>query len=219
MEPDGRHKRGILGEETVKAIRFPIMMLEDFAGVVLDSKILNADEVSSIIKYLSSVSSSAGGFSVSERSSVFRACGTMQRCFRFKSFHKFLIKSGLPSVIEFSVDKGIVLHGVYVCGEGTPLRRAIELTVSTSNRNLAEVSGEFSVEKVICHAKHYWGFKVLLNKKLHLKKNTLYRMEAKTFGKIRYCGNQIFNPLICSGVTFTFGSEPDDDFPELLFSL
>ena len=42
---DGEMKRRILGAEIVKAIRFPVMKQEEFAGVVVDEKILTPDEI------------------------------------------------------------------------------------------------------------------------------------------------------------------------------
>ena len=52
---DGPVKRRILGEKIVKGIRFPVMKHKEFASVVLDSKVLTLDEVSDIVKYLSSM--------------------------------------------------------------------------------------------------------------------------------------------------------------------
>ena len=53
---DGALKRRVLGETIVKALRFPTMKQEDFASMVLDSKILTPDEIVTVIKCLSSVS-------------------------------------------------------------------------------------------------------------------------------------------------------------------
>ncbi|PFX13796.1 BTB/POZ domain-containing protein 6 [Stylophora pistillata] len=149
---DGANKRRILGEETVKAIRFPTMTLEDFASVVLDSKILNSDEVSSIIKYLSSVSSSTGGFSDSERSPISHTCGDIQRCYRFKNFRGLLSDECgmIPAfrVIEFFADRDLWLHGVYICGISSISNCPIELSLWNKKRKLTEVSGKFSAEIV-----------------------------------------------------------------------
>ena len=64
---DGQVKRRILGEKIMKGIRFPVMTDEEFASVVLDSKVLTVDEVSDIVKYLSSVKGAQVGFPVSKR--------------------------------------------------------------------------------------------------------------------------------------------------------
>jgi len=78
---DGQEKRRILGEKIVKEIRFPVMTHEEFASVVLDSKILTLDEVSGIVKYLSSVKGAQVGFPVSKRG----ASSGVERCLRFGS--------------------------------------------------------------------------------------------------------------------------------------
>ena len=65
---DGQEQRRILGERIVKAIRFPLMKQEEFALVVLDSKILTYDEVTAIVKCFNSVQSCLLGFPVTNRS-------------------------------------------------------------------------------------------------------------------------------------------------------
>jgi len=77
----GQVKRIILGEKIVKGIRFPVMTHKEFASVVLDSKILTLDEVSDIVKYLSSVKGAQIGFPVLKRG----ASSGLERCFRFGS--------------------------------------------------------------------------------------------------------------------------------------
>ena len=78
---DGQVKRRILGEKIVKGIRFPVMTLEEFASVVLDSKILTLDEVTDIVKSFSAVKGAQVGFPVSRRA----AASGLARCFRFGS--------------------------------------------------------------------------------------------------------------------------------------
>ncbi|XP_068748903.1 BTB/POZ domain-containing protein 6-like [Montipora capricornis] len=73
MVADGEEKRKIIGERIMKAIRFPIMKQDEFAFVVMDSKILSYDEVSTLIKYFSSKDSFPIEFPVSKRSGPLRA--------------------------------------------------------------------------------------------------------------------------------------------------
>ena len=77
---DGSVKRKIIGENIVKAIRFPAMKQQDFAGVVLGTKILTQDEVCDVVKYLNSVLSSPVRFPVNRRLCTF-AC--KQNCLIF----------------------------------------------------------------------------------------------------------------------------------------
>ena len=50
-------KRIILREQTIKGIRFPIVDEKDFAGLVLDSKILTREDIVSVLKLRNSVPS------------------------------------------------------------------------------------------------------------------------------------------------------------------
>ena len=67
MTPDGNVKRRILGEEIVKAIRFPLMPLEEFASVVFDSYILTIQEVGDMMKHYSGILASPLPFTQASR--------------------------------------------------------------------------------------------------------------------------------------------------------
>ena len=83
LTADGNVKRKLLGENIVKAIRFPAMKQQDFAGVVLGTKILTQDEVCDFVKYFNSVLSSSVGFPVKKRQVIFA-------CKLLLSLHKVL---------------------------------------------------------------------------------------------------------------------------------
>ena len=51
LTPDGKVKRRILGEEIVKAIRFPLMSQKEFASVVVDCEILTKKEIGVMMKH------------------------------------------------------------------------------------------------------------------------------------------------------------------------
>ena len=53
--PSRKIKREILGEEIVKAIRFPLISQKEFASVVLDSDILSEREICDMIKHYNDV--------------------------------------------------------------------------------------------------------------------------------------------------------------------
>ena len=82
LAADGAIKRRIWGEEVIKGIRFSTLKQEHFAGVVLDSKILSADEIFSIIECLSPVPKSLVTVSERKKSGFGR---DIQRCCRFGS--------------------------------------------------------------------------------------------------------------------------------------
>ena len=227
LEADGKTKRRILGEEIVKAIRFPIMKLEDFSSIVLDSEILREKEIVDIIKHLSSVSKSQLGFPETKRS---RRSGDIQRCFRFGSLTtNSWSYVGSTDAINFSVDKDIALHGVCFFGSknGT---YSVDLTVKEPKHGSVLIfkSGQFTSELLQCDKGNYWGFKLLFDTNRVVKKNTKYCIRAKITGPVSSRGVKCVSPIQCSAVTFTFtnAKEPTNgtyvnvgQFPELLFSL
>lgn len=65
---EGPVKRRILGEQIVRAIRFPVMQQKEFAGVVLDCGILTQEECFRMMKYFNSVLNTPVGFPEAKRS-------------------------------------------------------------------------------------------------------------------------------------------------------
>ena len=70
--PDGKTKRRILGEDIVKAIRFPLILMKDFMSVVFDSDILTFHEVGNMMKHYSGVLKSPLLFEDTIRSLLYR---------------------------------------------------------------------------------------------------------------------------------------------------
>ena len=226
VEADGKDKRRILGEQIVKAIRFPTMTQGDFASVVLDSRILMTEEIVEIVKYFSSVLTSTVGFSETKR------CGSLsvQRCCRFNSVFKwcFLVRTYFYC-INFSVNKDILLHGVCIFGiENSTIN--VDLEVEESARKLVSKSGQFSSALYTLELFSYYGFTVMFDAPIVIKKNAVYHLQAKTTepsGKKRACGDKGVRCVTCSGVTFTFtdceGGNVESvlrkQFPELLFTV
>lgn len=60
-------KRRILGEEIIKAVKFPLMSQREFAFVVIDSSILTDKELSDMMKYYSNISATSLSISQVER--------------------------------------------------------------------------------------------------------------------------------------------------------
>ena len=224
---EGAVKRRILGEDIVKAIRFPTMKQEDFASVVLASDILTKEEIVSLIRHLSSaVSSSSAGFSESKRSGL---TSDIQRCSRFNSKPGGLGYHCSAHAIDFSVDKDIAIHGVCFFGREN-LRYLVDLKLSSQQTNsvLVSLKTEALTSKLLQSKKFsYYGFEVFFDKKIILKKNTRYCISAVS-DPSTVSGTNGVSSVECSGVTFTFmNSTPslfgtcvtEGQFPELLFSL
>ena len=225
---EGAVKRRIFGEKIVKAIRFPTMKQEDFASVVLASDILTKEEIVSLIRHLSSVSSSSAGFPESKRSGL---TGDIQRCSRFNSTPGGGWCYGRSTdAIDFSVDKDIALHGVCFFGREN-LTYSVDLKLSSQQTNsvLVSLKTEALSSKLLQSKKFsYYGFEVFFDKNINLKKNTRYSVSALVSGSSSFYGMNGVSSVHCSGVTFTFmnSTSPNNrtsitqgQFPELLFSL
>ena len=118
--PNGALKREILGEEIVKAIRFPLMSQKEFASIVIDSGILTNEENGDMMKYYTADYSNVSTLSL-PFVEVGRLKTSFPRCHRFKYFRQPFRSdiSGLwrydghsPDKVRFTVSGPIKLCGV-----------------------------------------------------------------------------------------------------------
>ncbi len=178
------------------------MTQEEFASVVLDSKLLTLDEVTDIVKYFSSVKTSPVGFSM-----VKRAACHPKRCCRFGSVAKSVWTNG-SSVIIFSVDRNILFHGIYLFGS-----EYNDYSVTLIIKHLPDDTTVASTNDTFLSVKHqseiYWGFDVILDQPVPLLKDDRYRIEAVTTGPVSFSGRDGKSPVTCSGVTFKFENRDD----------
>ena len=222
---DGQEKRRILGERIVKAIRFPVMKQEEFASVVLDSKILTLDEVTDIIKCFSSVQCCRVGFPVTKR------CGpssNVLRCSRFGS-----VKYGwsnVKSAICFTVDRDILFHGTCLFG-GKDKSYSVNLTLNSTDGiffyPVDSVGGTFP--SVPSTSGEYYSFDVLFEKPVLLEEGLSHVLEAQFIpGSTSWYGTNGESTLRSSCVTFVLGDTSfsvdgtntrKGQFSELIFSL
>ena len=212
LATDGELKRRVLGEKIIKAIRYAAMKQEEFAGVVLDAKILTPDEIVTFFKFFSSHEVSPPlGLSETRRRSCLHRCGRftlMQRSsWDYDGLH--------GDAIEFKVDKDIILNGLRLFGsesnlynldtlelyQGDPFFsvsavRLVKLESSTYPSKLLESGQNFS----------YHGLEVLFSSNPSLKKNTLYHIRVLISGAKSGKGCKGLKSVTIAGVTFTFSS-------------
>ena len=236
LATDGELKRRVLGEEIIKAIRYAVMKQEEFAGVVLDAKILIPDEIVTFFKFFSSQEISPPlGFSETRRRSCLHRCGRftlMQRsCWDYDGLH--------GDAIEFKVDKDIILNGLRLFGSESNLYNLDTLELyqghpffSVSPVRLVKLESSTYPSKLLesCQNFSYHGLEVLFNPNPSLKKNTLYHIRVLISGAKSGKGCKGLKSVKIAGVTFTFSiprfyfeeersSVEQGQFAEFLFSL
>jgi len=222
---EGSVKRMILGEQIVKAIRFPVMEQQEFADVVLDCDILTKKESFDLMKYFSSVLKFPMKFSEAKRHS------SLQRMSRFRSITNYIgwnYPRGLRNSIVVSVDKAIKLHAVRLFGSENN-EHSVTLKVTDSNGvALVNKTGMFMSELVESKRGDYQGFDIAFEPAVALQAGIQYSLEASISGSPSWYG-QVGSPRVeHAAVTFFFANRAGTvgctnvstgQFPEFLFSV
>ena len=207
---DVESKRRIIGEDTVKAIRFPVMSEKEFVSVVLDCRILNFGEMSELMKYYNGVElTSPLPFIHTPRA------GSTQHhqliCYRFSVYKSpgvsgnWLYSDKSPDRIILSVNKSVKLHGIQHFGsEGCHYTVSIEVNNPKNGFSLILVkkTGSYTSEKDEKHG--YFGFTVWFDPPLQLHKGERYEVKSLIQGPSSWYGEQGKPSLECSQVQFNF---------------
>ena len=218
---DGNAKRAIIGEEIVKEIRFPLMSQKEFVSFVVDSNILNMQEIVSMIKHYNEVLTSPLPYLRSPRTGALRGVCRFNRycsggwgCF------------GDCDSLVFSVDKDVRLCGVRHFGrEGCEYTVSMEIKDATSNLSLAKKSGTYCSEKD--SGGIYYGFDVLIDTPVILKSGKRYEIRSMISGPPSWYGEKGQARVNFEGINFTFSrsaspvygtSETEGQFPVFIFT-
>ena len=219
---DDNAKRGIIGEEIVKEIRFPLMSQKEFVSFVVDSNILNMQEIVNMIKHYSKVLTSPLPYLQSPR------IGALRRVCRFKEYsgNDWVYNGDLDSLI-LSVDKDVRLWGVQHFGcEGCEYTVSMEIKDATSNLSLTKKSGTYCSEKYLDGI--YYGFDVLIDTPVILKSGKRYEISSMISGPPSCYGAKGQTSVDFEGRNFTFSrsgssnngtNEGLGQFPVFLFNL
>ena len=184
------------------------MKQEEFAGVVLDAKILTPDEIVTFFKFFSSLEISPPlGFSDTRRRAEF-----VHRCETFT----LMVEIGSWDVIEFKVDKDIILNGLRLFDSRNEFYSLDTLQLYHGNPEVdpfsvplpkSESSASPSVQLGTDSPRFsYHGFEFLFNSKPSLKKNTLYYIKVVISGPKYRKGCRGLKRVEKGGVTFTFST-------------
>ena len=221
LAAEGQMKRRILGEEVIKAIRFPLMTAEEFADVVLDSNILHLDEITSLFKFFNSALPSPVAFSNALRQSS-ALCSTtsfpgfyppshpVHRCGRFQIVNGTGWGcTGLSrDVLGFVVNQDIQLYGVCLFGsENKSYTVTLEVKDTTNNTTVVSKSEKYLSKRLpyeSVSSMSYYGFEVFFDSAASLRKKTCYHIEALICGPPSGAGRIGNKSVTTYGITFTF---------------
>ena len=208
IAPDGQGKRRILGEEIVKAIRFPLMSQKEFASSVIDSEILTLKEVGGMMKYFNDVSTSPLPFVNAPRTLMkVERMGPL----RFRNFNSpdtCWTYGGGNDCIKLTASTPITLHGVQLFGsEGGTYTVSMEVRDTTTGSSLVKQSGSYTSEKDEAHG--YYSFNVQFGRPVFLEENKEYELVSLVKGPKSWYGEDGQESVDCRGVLFTFRSSED----------
>ena len=222
---NGNAKRRIIGEEILKEIRFPLMSLKEFASFVIDSNILNMQEVGGMIKHYGQVLTSPLPYLQSPRTAALR------RIYRFKEYQSADVAGSwkycgnLDSLI-LSVDKDVRLCGVQHFGcEGCEYTVSMEINDAAGNLSLAKKSGTYCSEKDLDHI--YYGFDGLFDTPVILESGKRYKISSTISAPPSWYGVKGQTRVNFEGINFTFSrsdypksgtSEKHGQFPAFVFT-
>ena len=221
---DGKVKRRIIGERAIKAIRFPLMTMEEFASVVIDTNLLTTEETNGLFKFFAIPRHSAPvEFPKNERGP------RIVRCERFGSVRGNWNYGISKDCLGLTVDKDIKLLGISLFGsENNSYKVTLEVKNADNNTTMVSKSGTYPSNILPSKRHRYYGYEVLFDSAVLLKKNIRYNIEAFITGPASERGEKGFDTVKESGVTFTFSkiegkvvfsSHSSGQFPELLFSV
>ena len=227
ISPDGESKRRILGEEIVKAIRFPLMSLKEFASVVFDSHILTIQEVGDMIKHYGDALTTPLPFTRAPRTVSLRRCQRFETASQtFCSCCSWGHSGSRTDCLNFTVNKSIMLHGVQHFGsEGGEYTVSLAVKDAVNDSSLVKQSGSYTSEKNETY--NHYGYDVLFHRPVLLEDNKEYQVKSLIDGPSSYHGRKGKTSFDCEGVRFTFKrssvassktSEKIGQFPGLVFS-
>ncbi|XP_068697137.1 BTB/POZ domain-containing protein 6-like [Montipora foliosa] len=230
LEANGEAKRRILGEAVVKKIRFPLMKEQEFAAVVLHAKILTPDEVINLFKFFNSaLVATRVGFPETKRSGlspVFHTCDRFNKVERRQGWN---YGSGAKDCLIFRVNNNIKLHGMCLFGSMNN-DYYVKLVIKDLHTHFTvkTKTDSFRSQEMECKVGIYFGFEIVFDTPLDVKKNTDYQIEAEMSGPSSGNGENGLSVLDVSGVQFTFKENAEYDngtcpsrgqFPRFVFSL
>ena len=231
LTPDGVVKRRILGEEIVKAIRFPVMSQKEFASVVVDCDILTKKEFGFMMKHYGGVGlESSLPFMHSPRQP---RTGLLHRVYRFFAVRapqmpgdQWQYICGKSDALKLTVSKPVMLHGVQHFGsEGGKYTVSLAVKDVANGFSLVNQSGTYSSEKDETNG--YYGFDVMFDQPICLEVDKAYEIVSLIRGPLSWYVAKGKESDEIQGIQFSLSHSPassnstgviDGQFPAFIFS-
>ena len=199
--PGRKLKRKVLGEEIVKAIRFPLISMKEFASVALDCDILTEIEICDMIKYYNGVDFKSP--------LVFVHCPrTLHRCYRFGGYLKGIFSDDqvVNDAIKLTVNKPVRLHGVQHFGSETGAEYTVSLEVkdAITGFSVAQQSGSYFSVEDDTHA--FYRFDVKFDNPVCLETDRTYEILSHIEGPACWYGVYGKQSVECQEVLFSFSN-------------
>ena len=230
----GDAKRRVLGEEIVKAIRFPLMTEKEFISVVPDSDILTTTEIIDVVKHYNGVLVTPLQFSSARR---VNPDTIIHHCHRFKDLpiqaptaSSWWYRAPHKDRICFTVNKPIQLIGIQHFGsEGGIYNASAKVKDTTVGLSIVRKSGSYTSNSEKRQTdQYYYAFDVLFDHPVYLEQNKRYEIVSFITGPHSWFGFRKGNESVeCSGVLFSFSNSEaaeshrtfvyQGQFPALLF--
>ena len=225
LTPGGKVKRRILGEEIVKAIRFPVMSQKEFASVVVDCDILTKKEVGFMIKYYGGVGlESPLPFMHSPRQ---YGTGPLHRVYR-SAWHSgdWPCRGFRKDALGVSVSKPVTLQGVQHFGsEGCEYTVSVEVKDTINGFCLVKQTGTYFSQEDETY--RYNGFDVMFDHPVFLEKGKAYDIVSLIKGPPSLYLTDGKESVEALGIQFSFSNSAassngtkikSGQFPALIFS-
>ena len=212
LTSDGKVKRRVLGEEIVKAIRFPVMSQPEFASVVVDCGILTKKEICLMLKHYSGVSvESSLPFMHSSRT------GLLHRIYRFAVVNPPRMPDGPwrythvhSDALNLTVSKPVMLHGVQHFGsEGGKYTVSLEVKDVMNGFSLVKQAGTYSSKKDETNGRSgYYGFDVMFDQPICLEASKAYDIVSLIKGPHSWHVTRGEKSVEVQGIQFSLSHSP-----------
>ena len=238
LTADGVVKRRILGEEIVKAIRFPVMSQKEFASVVVDCDILTKKEFGLMMKHYGGVGlESSLPFMHSPRQPRQRDAGVLYRVYRYGNVsrpempHGSLLGAwnygcGNSDALKLTVSKPVVLHGVQHFGsKGGKYTVSLEVKDTINGFSVVKQTGTYSSKKDETNG--YYGFDVMFDHPVCVERDKTYESVSLIKGPRSWFVTNGKESDEVQGIQFSFSLSAasangtdvkNGQFPALIFS-